>query len=84
MVQCQPLSATGLCLVDYEALMENMPGPYPFGLVGMGSVYQDTVHHLFIDHAKRDHINDLYRIDLPKADQPRAHGEHGGYPLDSI
>jgi hypothetical protein len=49
--------------------MENMPRPYPFGLVGAGSAYQDTVHHLFIDYTERDHINDLYRIDLPKAVQ---------------
>ena len=50
--------------------MENMPRPYPFGLVGAGSAYQDAVHHLFIDHVDRDHIDDLYRIDLPKANRP--------------
>ena len=48
--------------------MENMPRPYPFGLVGAGSMYQDVVHHLFINHAERDYIDDLYRIDPPKAD----------------
>jgi hypothetical protein len=37
--------------------------PYPFGLVGVGYAYQDVVHHLFIDH-----VDDLYMIDLPKAD----------------
>jgi len=57
-------------LADYEALMENTPRPYPFGLVGAGSAYQDAVHHLFIDHIERDHIDDLYVIDLPKAGQP--------------
>ena len=70
MVQCRPLLATDLCLADYEALMEDMPKPYPFGLVGMGSVYQDAVHHLFIDHVECDHIDDLYMIDLPEAGQP--------------
>jgi hypothetical protein len=45
-----------------------MPKPYPFGLVGVGSAYQDVVHHLFIDHIECDHVNDLYMIDLPKAD----------------
>jgi hypothetical protein len=49
--------------------MENMPRPYPFRLVGVGSAYQDIVHHLFIDYTERDHINNLYRIDLPKAVQ---------------
>ena len=50
--------------------MDNMLRPYPLGLVGMGYVYQDAIHHLFIDHAERDYIDDLYRIDLPKANQP--------------
>jgi hypothetical protein len=50
--------------------MENMPRPYPFGLVGAGSAYQNIIHHLFIDHAERDYIDELYKIDLPKADQP--------------
>ena len=57
-------------MADYEALMENMMRPYPFWLVGVGSEYQDTIHQLFIDHAERDHINDLYMIDLPEAGQP--------------
>ena len=66
-MQCRPLPTTGLRLVDYEVPMENMPRPYPFGLVGAGSAYQIAVHHLFIDHAERDHIDDLYMIDLPEA-----------------
>ena len=47
-----------------------MPRPYPFGLVGVGSTYQDTVHHLFVNHAERGHIDDLYMIDLPDVGQP--------------
>ena len=50
--------------------MENMPRHYPFGLVSAGSANQDTIHHLYIDYTERDHVNDLYKIDLPKADQP--------------
>jgi hypothetical protein len=50
--------------------MEKMPRPYPFGLVGARSAYQNIVHHLFIDHAERDYIDELYKIDLPKANQP--------------
>lgn len=28
------------------------------------------MHHLYIDHVKRDHVNDLYQINLPEDDQP--------------
>ena len=59
-VQHRPLLDTGLRLADYKALMDNMLRPYPLGLVGMGYVYQDAIHHLFIDHAERDYIDDLY------------------------
>jgi hypothetical protein len=38
-VRRRPLPATGLCLADYEALMESRPRPYLFGLEGAGSVY---------------------------------------------
>ena len=38
----RPLPATGLCMDDYEALMENSPRPYPFGLEGGGSAYHIT------------------------------------------
>jgi hypothetical protein len=48
--------------------MENMLRPYTFGLEGVGSAYQNAVHHLFIDHVERDHVNDLYMTDLPEAD----------------
>jgi hypothetical protein len=33
-VRCRPLPATSLRLANYEAPMENMLRPYPFGLVG--------------------------------------------------
>ena len=49
---------------------ENMPRPYSFGLVGADLVYRHALHHLFTDHTKRSYVNDLYQIDLPKADQP--------------
>jgi hypothetical protein len=57
-------------LADYEASMENMLRPYPFGLEGAGSAYQNAIHHLFIDHVEHDRVNDLYMIDLPEADRP--------------
>jgi hypothetical protein len=57
-------------LADYEALMENLPKPYPFGLEGAGSAYQNAIHHLFADHVGHDRVTDLYMIDLTKSDQP--------------
>ena len=66
----RPLLATGLRLANFEAPMKNMLRPYPFGLVGAGFAYQDAIHHLFIDNTEHGHIDDLYKIDLPKADQP--------------
>ena len=67
---CRPLLATGLCLADYEALTENPPEPYPFGLEGAGSAYHNTVYQMFIDHVERDHATDLYMIDPIDSGQP--------------
>ena len=50
--------------------MESMLKPYSFGLVGAGLICQDAMHHLFADHAKCNHVNNLYQIDFPEADQP--------------
>ena len=44
--------------------------PYSLGIVGVDLIYWDAMHHLFADHTERSHVNDLYKIDLPKADQP--------------
>ena len=66
----RPLPATGLRLADYEALTENPPKPYPFGLEDAGSVYQHAVHQIFIDHVERDHATDLYMIDPIDSGQP--------------
>ena len=50
--------------------MESLLRTYPFELVGVDLIYQDAVHHLFADHAKRNHVNDLYQINLLEANQP--------------
>ena len=50
--------------------MENPPRPYPFGLEGAGSTYQNAIHHLFVDHVERDHVIDLYMIDPTNSGQP--------------
>ena len=59
-VQHRPLSAP----------MESMLKPYSFGLVHVGPIYQDAMHHLFADHAERSRVDDLYQIDFLDADQP--------------
>ena len=66
----QPLPATGLRLADYESPLENPSRPYLFGLKGAGSAYQNAFHHHFDDHVERDHITDLYMIDLTNSGQP--------------
>jgi hypothetical protein len=33
-------------------------------------MYQNTIHHLFVDHVEHDRISDLYMIDSSKSDQP--------------
>jgi hypothetical protein len=55
---------------DYEALMDHSPNTYPYGLANMASEYTAHIPHLFVDPAKRDHILDLYLIDLPEPDHP--------------
>jgi len=57
-------------LVDNEALMENPLKPYPFGIKGVGSAYQNAIHHLFVDHVECDHATDLYMIDPIDSGQP--------------
>ena len=69
-VRHRPLPATGLRLDDYEALIENPPRPYTFGLEGAGSAYQNIVHHLFANHIECNLITDLYVIDPTDSGQP--------------
>ena len=64
------LPTTGLCLADYEAPMEDPLKPYLFGVEGAGPAYQNAIHHLFVDHIKRDHVTDLYMINLTDSGQP--------------
>jgi hypothetical protein len=59
-----------LRLADYEARTENLSKPHPFELESVGFAYQNVVHHLFIDHAERSHVSDLYAIDSADPDQP--------------
>ena len=53
---------------------ESLSKPYSFGLVGADPICWDAVHHLFTDHTKRNHVNDLYQD---------ANGKHGANPTAS-
>jgi hypothetical protein len=49
---------------DYEALMEHSSNTYPYRLVNTTSEYTTRISHLFMDPTERDHVLDLYLIDL--------------------
>ena len=59
----RPLPASSLRLANYKAPKEDPSMPYPFGLEGARPTYQNTIHHLFVDHVEHDHVTDLYMID---------------------
>jgi len=57
-------------LADCEALIENPPRSYTFGLEGVASAYQNAIHQIFADHVERNHATDLYMIDPTDSGQP--------------
>jgi hypothetical protein len=70
MVHYRPVPAIGLRSGDYEALTEHSPNTYPYGLVNVASEYAAHIPHLFVDPPERDHVSDLYLIDLLEPDHP--------------
>jgi hypothetical protein len=60
----------GLRSTDYEALTEHPSTVYPYGLANVVSEYMVRVSYLFMDLAKRDHVSDLFLLELPKIDHP--------------
>lgn len=64
----QPLPATSLSLADFDAPMEHAPIGLPFGLLSAGSIYQDSIRHVFANHTECSIVTDVYQIDLPQAD----------------
>jgi hypothetical protein len=60
----------GLRSADYKALTEHSPNTYPYELVNTASKYTALIPHLFVDPTKRDHVLDLYLIDLSEPDHP--------------
>jgi hypothetical protein len=48
--------------------MAHSSNTYPYGLVNAASEYTTRIPHLFMDPTERDHVLDLYLIDLPEPD----------------
>jgi hypothetical protein len=67
MIHYRPVPSTGLRLGDYEALMNQPPITSLFGLANTVSTYMGHITHLFEGLAERDHVSDLYSLDLPDA-----------------
>jgi hypothetical protein len=70
MVHYRAAPATGLRSADYEALMEHPSTVYPYGLANAASEYMVCVLHLFVDPAERDHVLNLFLLELPEIDHP--------------
>jgi hypothetical protein len=43
---------------------------YPYRLANTTSEYMVRVSHLFMDPAERDHVSDLFLLELPEIDHP--------------
>jgi hypothetical protein len=52
--------------------MEHSSNTYPYGLVNAASEYMAHIPHLFVDPAERNHVLDLYLLDLPKPNHPAS------------
>jgi hypothetical protein len=50
--------------------MEHSSNTYPYGLVNAASEYTTRIPQPIVDPAERDHIFNLYLIDLPEPDHP--------------
>jgi hypothetical protein len=50
--------------------MEHSSNTYLYGLVNAAYEYMAHIPHLFVDLVERDHVLDLYLLDLPEPDHP--------------
>jgi hypothetical protein len=50
--------------------MEHPSTIYPYRLANMTSEYMVRVSHLFMDLTERDHVSDLFLLELPEIDHP--------------
>jgi hypothetical protein len=56
--------------VDYEALTEHPSIIYLYKTANAASEYMVRILHLFVDRTERDHVLDLYLLELPEIDHP--------------
>jgi hypothetical protein len=69
-VHYRPAPTTGLRSTDYEALTAHPSTVYPYGLANATSKYMARVPHLFVDPVERDHVLDLFLLELPEIGHP--------------
>jgi hypothetical protein len=58
-------SVNSKCICDLSLLVS----PF-YELIDAASEYTAHIPHLFMDPAERDHVSELYLLDLPKPDHP--------------
>jgi hypothetical protein len=70
-VRLRLVPTPGLRLSKYQALMEDCQA-LPYGLKNVASEYVYRTPHLFMGPTERDHISDLYFLDIPRPSQGNA------------
>jgi hypothetical protein len=65
MVRLRPVPTPGLRLSKYQVLTEDCQA-FPYGLKNVASEYAYHTPHLFMSPMERDHVSDLYFLDLPR------------------
>jgi hypothetical protein len=64
-VRLRPVPTPGLRLSEYQALSEDCQA-LPYGLKNVASEYMYRTPHLFMGPMERDHVLDLYFLDIPR------------------
>jgi hypothetical protein len=65
MVCLRPIPTPGLRLSEYQVLTEDCQA-FPYGLKNAASEYAYRTPHLFVSPMERDHVTDLYFLDIPR------------------
>jgi hypothetical protein len=64
-VRLRPVLKPSLSLFEYQVLTEDCQA-FPYGLKNAAFEYAYRTPHLFMGPTKRDHVSDLYFLDLPR------------------
>jgi hypothetical protein len=65
-IRLRPVPTPGLSLSKYQALTEDCQA-LPYGLRNVASEYVYRTPHLFMGPMERDHVSDLYFLDIPRS-----------------